>query len=307
MSSNILRIATRESVLALWQANYVKKLLALQYPKLSIKIVSMATQGDKQLQQSLSKEGGKGLFTKELEDALLDGRADIAVHSMKDVTMEMPQGLSIVAICQREIANDAFISNQYSALQDLPSGAIVGTSSLRRQCQIQALRPDLTIRPLRGNVLTRLQRLDKGDFDGIILAAAGLLRLDLEARIQHSFSTELLLPAVGQGALGIQCRVGHADCIARVAGLNHELTQICVTAERSMNYQLQGGCQVPVAGYAQIVDNCLELRGLVGKPDGSKLLTAQKKGAPEEAESLGKDVAHELLAQGAQEILRDFT
>ncbi|WP_337843640.1 hydroxymethylbilane synthase [Rheinheimera sp.] len=299
----ILRIATRKSALALWQANYVKTALEQAHPDLQVELVPMSTQGDKILDTPLAKIGGKGLFVKELETAMLEGRADIAVHSMKDVPVEFPQGLMLHTICQREDPRDAFVSNSYAALEQLPQGAVVGTSSLRRQCQLKALRPDLQIRDLRGNVNTRLAKLDAGEFDAIILASAGLIRLGFIQRIASYLDVETSLPANGQGAVGIECRTDDPWVHQLLAPLEHLDTRICVLAERAMNRRLQGGCQVPIGAFALIEQNQLWLRGLVGQLDGSQILRSEVRGAVADAEVLGEQLAQQLLALGADQIL----
>ena len=307
-----LNIATRQSPLALWQAEYIQARLQVLYPGLTVNLVAMVTKGDKILDTPLAKIGGKGLFVKELEQALYEKRADIAVHSLKDVPMELPEGLTLGAYCERERPTDAFVSNQFASLDELPQGARLGTSSLRRQCQIQQYRPDLQIISLRGNVGTRLSKLDAGEYDAIILATSGLLRLGLGERIRHELATDVSLPAVGQGALAIECRADDADVLALIAPLNHEPSRLCVVAERAMNRHLQGGCQVPIAGFAQISeDNQLWLQGRVGSVDGSVLLKAEQHGAlandtkesEQIAEAMGIVVAEQLLAQGADKIL----
>ena len=298
-----LRIATRKSPLALWQAEYVKEKLEIFHPQLKVELLPLTSRGDKILDVPLAKVGGKGLFVKELEQALLSGEADIAVHSMKDVPMEFPEGLGLAVVCPREDARDAFVSNQFQLLDDLPHGSVVGTSSLRRQCQILAQRPDLQIKFLRGNVQTRLQKLDDGEYHAIILAAAGLIRLQLDHRIKSFLTPEQSLPAGGQGAVGIECRINDANTIALLQPLHHRLTAEQVTAERAMNRRLQGGCQVPIAGYAIHESDTLWLRGLVGDPDGSLLLKDEISGKPEDAESMGIALADRLLAAGADKIL----
>ncbi|OHU84584.1 MULTISPECIES: hydroxymethylbilane synthase [Pseudoalteromonas] len=300
-----LRIATRKSALALWQAEFVKAQLMHFHPELKVELVPMSTQGDIILDTPLAKIGGKGLFVKELEQAMLDGRADIAVHSMKDVPVEFPEGLELYTICEREDPRDAFVSNSYKQLSDLPQGAVVGTSSLRRQCQIRALRPDLDIRDLRGNVNTRLAKLDNGDYDAIILAAAGLLRLEMSERIASYIEPELSLPANGQGAVGIECRSDDTLTKSLLAPLEHAETRIRVLAERAMNRRLEGGCQVPIGAYAQVSGDQVQLRGLVGAVDGSEILRAQVSGRSEDAEQLGIELAEQLLAQGADKILAE--
>ncbi|MGL5769270.1 MAG: hydroxymethylbilane synthase [Plesiomonas shigelloides] len=303
MSKQLIRIATRQSPLALWQAEHVRQLLRAQHPDLEVTLVPMVTKGDVILDTPLAKVGGKGLFVKELELALLEQRADIAVHSMKDVPVEFPDGLGLVCICERDDPHDALVSNHYDSLDALPQGAIVGTSSLRRQCQLRAARPDLHIKDLRGNVGTRLSKLDNGEYDAIILAAAGLRRLGLEARIRARLSVQQSLPAVGQGAIGIECRLDDARVRALLAPLNHADTADRVVAERAMNNRLQGGCQVPIGSYAELTGDQLYLRALVGAPDGSRLLQAEIRGPRTEAEQLGSALAEQLLDAGAGSIL----
>lgn len=303
MSQRTLRIATRESLLALWQAEFIKAELERCHPGIVIELVGMTTRGDQMLDSPLSKIGGKALFVKELEQAMLDGRADMAVHSMKDVPMEFPAGLELAVICEREDPRDAFVSNRFETVADLPEGAIVGTSSLRRECQLRALRPDLDIRSLRGNVQTRLRKLDDGEFDAIVLAAAGLLRLELIERIASYMEPEQSLPAVGQGAVGVEVRSDDRELKALLAPLDHLQTSLRVRAERAMNRRLEGGCQVPIAGYALQADDQLWLRGLVGSPDGTTVVQAEARGNVADPESLGVAVAEALLAQGAGDIL----
>ncbi|WP_414829273.1 hydroxymethylbilane synthase [Alteromonas sp. H39] len=299
-----IRIATRKSALALWQAEYVKAELLKHHPHVSVELVPMSTQGDKILDTPLAKIGGKGLFIKELEIAMLEGRADIAVHSMKDVPVEFPEEFGLHAICVRENPFDAFVSNTYENIEALPQGAVVGTSSLRRQCQIRKYRPDLQIRDLRGNVNTRLAKLDNGDYDAIILAAAGLIRLDMADRIRAQLDADVSLPAVGQGAVGIECRNDDAELIELLQALDHEDTHTRVTAERAMNTRLEGGCQVPIGSFATLDDNVLTITGMVGQPDGSTLLYASATGDRQRASELGTEVADALLAQGAGDILK---
>ncbi len=302
-----LRIATRKSPLAMWQAEHIKARLLALYPQLTVELVTFTTQGDKILDVPLAKIGGKGLFVKELEAAMLDGRADIAVHSMKDVPMEFPEGLELGVICARENPQDAFVSNHYKTIEELPQGAVVGTSSLRRQCQIQQQRPDLIIKSLRGNVQTRLSKLDAGEFDAIILAAAGLLRMEMQDRIASFIPAEQSLPAGGQGALGIEWRVGNNDYDRAIQELikplHDDITASCVLAERALNRRLQGGCQVPIACYAERTGEQLWLRGLVGSVDGQTILRTERRGLASEAEAMGIDAAEHLLAQGAGAIL----
>lgn len=283
MTETPIRIATRQSPLALWQANYVKDALMAAHPGLQVELVTMVTRGDVILDTPLAKVGGKGLFVKELEIAMLEGRADLAVHSMKDVPVDFPDGLGLVTICEREDPRDAFVSNTYAKIEDLPSGAIVGTCSLRRQCQLKAARPDLVIKELRGNVGTRLSKLDAGEYDAIILAAAGLKRLELESRIRSFIEPEQSLPAVGQGAVGIECRVNDQRVRALLAPLNHADTADRVRCERAMNLTLQGGCQVPIGSYALLEGDTIWLRALVGEPDGSKIVRGEI-----------RDLAHKL-------------
>ncbi|MHA3083383.1 hydroxymethylbilane synthase [Acinetobacter sp. ANC 5383] len=301
---NILKIATRQSPLALWQAEHIKSRLEQLHPQLTVELVTFVTQGDKILDTPLAKIGGKGLFVKELESALLDGRADLAVHSMKDVPMQLPEGLTLAVICERENPFDAFVSNHYAHFDELPQGAVVGTSSLRRKCQILQQRPDLVIKDLRGNVGTRLGKLDEGQYDAIILASAGLKRLGLEQRIRHHVSADMSLPAVGQGALGLECRDQDQTVLDLIAPLAHPETQYCVRAERAFNAYLEGGCQVPIAGFATLQDQQLHLEGRVGSVDGVVLLKDQVTGAVEQAEQLGVQLAQQLLAQGAGELLK---
>ena len=303
MKQRVIRIATRKSALALWQAEYVKQKLMDAHPNIIIELVPMSTQGDKILDTPLAKIGGKGLFIKELEVAMSEDRADIAVHSMKDVPIAFPAGFGLHAICERENPYDAFVSNRFDSIEALPEGAIVGTSSLRRQCQLRSARPDLQIRDLRGNVNTRLAKLDEGQYDGIILAAAGLIRLQMQERIQAQISAEFSLPAVGQGAVGIECRNDDADLIALLAPLNHAETAFRVRAERALNAKLNGGCQVPIGSFAELQGEELHLRGMVGSPDGTRLLHANGSGHVRDAEQIGMLVAEQLIEQGAEEIL----
>ena len=304
--TDTLRIATRKSQLALWQADYVRDVLLQYHPDLNVELVKMTTEGDRILDTPLAKVGGKGLFVKELENGLLNGDADIAVHSMKDVPVELPEGLHLSVICPREDPRDAFVSNEYSLFEDLPKGARLGTSSLRRQCQLAAQRPDLNIIDLRGNVNTRLQKLDDGDYDAIILAAAGLKRLGMEDRITECLSPEISLPAIGQGAVGIECRQDDDWVNKLLAPLNDRDTAIRVRAERSLNHRLQGGCQVPIAGYAELAHGVILLRGLVGMVDGSQIIHGEIAGQPEDAEYLGRVLAEDLLSRGADEILESL-
>lgn len=303
MSKETIRIATRKSPLAMWQAEYVRDRLLEAHPGLQVELLGMTTQGDKILDSPLAKIGGKGLFVKELEVSMLEGESDIAVHSMKDVPVAFPDGLHLAVICEREDPRDAFVSNRFATLTDLPQGARVGTSSLRRQCQIRALRPDLKILDLRGNVNSRLRKLDDDEYDAIILAAAGLIRLGFHDRITQFIDTDTSLPAIGQGAVGIECRSGDARINALLAPLNHRPTQIRVLAERAMNNRLEGGCQVPIGGHATLDGDAIHLRGLVGEPDGSKIISGEVRGLASDAEALGIKLADDLLSRGAATIL----
>jgi hydroxymethylbilane synthase len=305
MSARTLRIATRKSPLALWQAEHVKARLLALNPELIVELVTFTTKGDIILDTPLAKIGGKGLFVKELEVAMLAGDADIAVHSMKDVPMEFPEGLELGVILERETPTDAFVSNNFKNLDELPQGAIVGTSSLRRQCQLQANRPDLVIRSLRGNVQTRLGKLDAGEFDAIILASAGLLRLEMESRSAQYLTPEVSLPAGGQGAVGIELRSDDAETLALLKPLQHDTTAYRVTAERAMNRRLEGGCQVPIACYAEENNGELWLRGLVGSIDGKHLLTTDYRARVAVAVAFGIIAAEDLLSQGADKFLAE--
>lgn len=304
MAEKIIRIATRQSPLALWQAEHVAELLTRAFPGLKTTLVKMVTRGDKILDAPLAKIGGKGLFVKELEQGMLEGSADIAVHSMKDVPVDFPVGLHLAAILSREDPTDAFVSNRYSTLNELPVNARIGTSSLRRQCQIKERFPDADVMPLRGNVNTRLAKLDAGDYDAIILASAGLKRLGMAERITQSLDASVSLPAIGQGAIGIECRVDDPEINDLLKVLHDSETGICVTAERAMNARLNGGCQVPIGGFAQYQGEQLFMRGLVGSPDGSVLYRAERTGGLDQAETIGRLIAEDLLAQGADKILQ---
>ncbi|MCH4244798.1 hydroxymethylbilane synthase [Acinetobacter gerneri] len=299
-----LKIATRQSPLALWQAEHIRDRLEALHDGLKVELVTFVTQGDKILDTPLAKIGGKGLFVKELEAALLDGRADIAVHSMKDVPMQLPEGLELAIICEREDPYDAFVSNQYESFADLPQGAKLGTSSLRRKCQILKQRPDLDVIDLRGNVGTRLSKLDAGQYDAIILASAGLKRLELQQRIRHVLDRDVSLPAVGQGALGIECRSHDAEILDLIMPLMHTDTNVCVRAERAFNAYLEGGCQVPIAGFATLKNGQIHLEGRVGSVDGETLLVSKVIGETQQAEQLGVQLAKQLLDQGAGELLK---
>lgn len=303
---NLIRIATRHSPLAMWQAEYVQTALRRAHPDLEVVLLPMTTRGDQLLDSPLAKVGGKGLFIKELEVAMLEGRADIAVHSLKDVPMAFPDGLELRVICERDDYRDAFVSNEHEAFAQLPEGAILGSSSLRRQSQLKALRPDLEIRDLRGNVNTRLNKLDHDEYDAIILAAAGLKRLGMEGRIRECLETGVCLPAGGQGAVGIECRRDDAHVHELIDVLQHQPSAVTVAAERGMNVRLNGGCQVPIACLAEFTDPGMDelwVRGLVAEVDGSRILRSETRGPAAEAVSLGEQVAEDLLSQGADRIL----
>ena len=306
MSTESLRIATRKSPLALWQAEHVRTRLQQLHPGLQVELVTMSTQGDRVLDSPLAKIGGKGLFVKELEQGMLDGRADIAVHSMKDVPADLPDGLEIGAILEREDPRDAFVSSHFGALEQLPQGARLGTSSLRRQCQLRAVRPDLEILDLRGNVNSRLAKLDAGDYDAIVLACAGLKRLGMADRITLALEPEDMLPAIAQGVIGIECRSDDAAVKALIDPLNHAETGLRTLAERAMNATLAGGCQAPVAGFSVITGDSIELRGLVGWPNGSAIVRGEISGLKGMAVALGEQLARELLERGARPILDEL-
>ena len=298
-----LVIASRESMLAMWQAEHIKGRLKALYPDCEVEILGMTTRGDQILDRTLSKIGGKGLFIKELEQALQDGRADLAVHSIKDVPMELPEGFALAAIGERASPFDAFVSNQYARVEEMPAGSIVGTSSLRREAQLRAKFPHLTIKPLRGNVQTRLSKLDNGDYDAVILAAAGLQRLGLDGRIREILSPADSLPAAGQGALGIEIAARRTDLADILRPLNHEETAACVTAERALARALGGSCQVPLAAYCVMEDGLLTLNGLVGHPDGSVIIEASAQAPAAYADALGRAVAKRLADDGAEELI----
>ena len=303
MTPKKLVIASRESLLAMWQAEHIQGRLKALYPDCDVEILGMTTQGDQILDKTLSKIGGKGLFIKELEQALQEGRADLAVHSIKDVPMDLPEGFALAAIGERANPFDAFVSNRYERLEDLPKGAVVGTSSLRREAQLRARYPHLTIKPLRGNVQTRLGKLDNGDYDAIILAAAGLQRLGLNDRIRLIISEMDSLPAAGQGALGIEISAHREDLLEVLKPLNHDVTNACITAERALARALGGSCQVPLAAYCTDENGLLTLRGLVGHPDGSVVLQADAQAPAAYADALGRAVAKKLAEDGAMELI----
>ena len=301
-----IRIATRESPLALWQAEFVRDQLQTRYPGLDVALISIKTRGDRILDKPLSEVGGKGLFLKELEQQLLDHTADIAVHSMKDVTIDLPPGLKLAVIMQRADPRDALIANNYATLAEFPEGARIGTSSLRRQSQLRAMRPDLVVMNLRGNVGTRLRKLDDQDYDGIILAAAGISRLLLEHRVSEFLPANVMLPAVGQGAIGIETRSDDPEVLDILQPLNDSETVIQLTAERSFSRRLYGGCQLPIAAYAEITGNEIYLRGLVGRVDGSEIITGEIRGNNDDADVIGLQLAEILLQKGADRILREL-
>lgn len=303
LSPQKIIIASRESLLAMWQAKFIQKCLGELYPQTEVSILGMTTRGDQILDQSLAKIGGKGLFIKELEQALEDGRADIAVHSMKDMPMNVPEGFKLAAITEREDPRDAFVSIHYSGLDALPEGSVVGTSSLRRESQLRAQFPHLEVHPLRGNVQTRLRKLDEGQYAAIILAAAGLKRLGLSDRITALLSPEQSLPAVGQGALGIECRADRTDLVALMQPLHHQETAYCVEAERALSRVLGGSCQVPLGAFAEISDGTLQLRGFVAQPDGKRIVSDALNGKPETGITMGQQLAQKLINKGAGEIL----
>jgi hydroxymethylbilane synthase len=302
----LIRIGTRGSLLALTQSNWIKGLIEEQYPGITVELVKIVTKGDKILDVPLAKVGGKGLFVKEIEDALLSNEVDIAVHSMKDVPAELPEGLHIGIITKRENPFDAFISAKSKTVEDLPQGAKVGTSSLRRKSQLAAIRPDLVIEDLRGNLDTRLRKLDEGQYDAIILAAAGLNRLKLSDRASSYFTAENMIPAVAQGAVGIELRLADQELLAGLNFLNHTETAVCVTAERGYLHRLEGGCQVPIAGFAQLnKDGQVVMNAMVASVDGKKILKKTLIGTPDEAGKLGIQLAEALLAMGGREILAE--
>lgn len=301
-----IRIATRKSPLALWQANFVKQQLLAAHPNLTVELIPMVTKGDILLDSPLSKIGGKGLFVKQLEQAILNNEADIAVHSIKDIPTEFPKGLILATICKRGDVRDAFISNNYSSIDELPDDAVIGTSSLRRQCQLRAKYPHLQIKDLRGNIGTRLAKLDNQEYDAIILASVGLKRLKLENRIKQYIDTDLILPAVGQGAIGIETRTDDKKILEILSVLDDKDSRICIQAERAMNKTLQGGCQVPIACYSQLYNDILTLQGFVGSVDGMQIIKSQLHGPASQTEQLGHNLAIQLLSLGADKILQEL-
>ncbi len=306
MTDKPIRIATRRSILAVWQAEEVARRLREAHPGLEVELVKIKSKGDKILDTPLAKIGGKGLFVKELEQSMMDGEADIAVHSMKDVPMELPEGLELPVILEREDPRDAFVSNRYGHPSEMPEGAVVGTSSLRRQCQVRDNHPGLAVHWLRGNVQTRLGKLDAGEYDAIILASAGLKRLEYHDRITHLLEPEESLPSVGQGAIGIECRSDDERVKELIAPLDDRDTAVRVGCERAMNNRLNGGCQVPIAGYALLDGDEIHLRGLVGRPEGDRMLREELRGPVADAERIGRTVAERLLERGADEILGEL-
>jgi hydroxymethylbilane synthase len=296
-------IATRRSRLAVWQAEHVKQRLHALYPRLGVELLPLSTRGDELLEARLDSAGGKGLFVKELEAAIADGRADLAVHSMKDVPVELPEGFVLAAITAREDPRDAFVSNRYASLAELPDGAVVGTSSLRRAAQIAARRPRLVVRTLRGNLDTRLAKLDRGEYDAVVLAAAGLRRLGLAARIRTLIEPAHSLPAAGQGALGIECRSADRALCGLLEPLADAASEVCVRAERAVNRALGGNCAVPLGAFAELQGTRLRLRALVASPDGRRIARAEHTGDAAEPERLGEQAAQALREQGAAEIL----
>lgn len=289
----------------MWQARHVQSRLAGLYPRAEVTVLGLTTEGDRRLDVSLARIGGKGLFVKELEDALASGRADVAVHSMKDVPMQLPAGFALAAVMEREDPRDAFISNRYTALGAMPAGARIGTSSLRRECQVRARHAGLEVQPLRGNVTTRLRKLDEGAFDAILLAAAGLRRLGLAQRVTALLEPEESLPAPGQGALALECRAERADILELLRPLDHRETMLCVTAERALSRALSGSCNVPLGAYGELADRQLRLRAFVGLPDGSRMIAGERAGPAAEPEALGAALGEEMRARGAGAILAE--
>ncbi|PIE57283.1 MAG: hydroxymethylbilane synthase [Desulfobulbus propionicus] len=300
---SILRIGTRASELAVTQSEWVAGLITKVYPNTSIELVTIKTKGDKILDVPLAKVGGKGLFVKEIEDAMLAGEIDLAVHSMKDVPTELPEGLHVAIVPSRETPKDAFVSNNFSSLDELPQGSTVGTSSLRRKAQLAALRPDLKIKDVRGNLQTRLKKMEDGLYDAILLAAAGLRRLGMQERIRMLFTPEQMLPAIGQGALGVELRISDSELLTQLQPLHNQTTATAVTAERAFLLRLEGGCQVPIGAYAQVQENVVTLTGLIASVDGKTLLKETNAAPVEHATELGATLAESLLQQGGKEIL----
>ncbi len=306
MTRQTVRIATRKSPLALWQAGFVRARLQEIHPGLEVTLLPLSTRGDKILDAPLAKVGGKALFVKELEQALIDSEADIAVHSTKDLPVDLPEGLELAVILQRQDPRDGLVSNYYDDIRSLPQQARVGTSSVRRQCQLLKLRPDLNLLDLRGNVGTRLAKLDAGEFDAIVLACAGLQRMELESRIRQRIDPKLMVPAIAQGAISIECRANDDDVRRLITPLDDADSHICIRAERAFNRRLMGGCQVPIGGYAEVHGSELRLRGMVGRPDGTELIYGEQRDSTRGAERLGTTLAEDILARGAGQILKDY-
>ncbi|MEE8428911.1 MAG: hydroxymethylbilane synthase [Gammaproteobacteria bacterium] len=306
MTRQTVRIATRKSPLALWQAGFVRARLQEIHPGLEVTLLPLSTRGDKILDAPLAKVGGKALFVKELEQALIDSEADIAVHSTKDLPVDLPEGLELAVILQRQDPRDGLVSNYYDDIRSLPQQARVGTSSVRRQCQLLKLRPDLNLLDLRGNVGTRLAKLDAGEFDAIVLACAGLQRMELESRIRQRIDPKLMVPAIAQGAISIECRADDDDVRRLITPLDDADSHICIRAERAFNRRLMGGCQVPIGGYAEVHGSELRLRGMVGRPDGTELIYGEQRDSTRGAERLGTTLAEDILARGAGQILKDY-
>ena len=302
-----ITIGTRKSLLALWQSNYIKSCLETQYPDCKVRLQKIVTKGDKILDVPLSKIGGKGLFTKEIESALLDGEVDLAVHSLKDMPTKLPEGLCLTAITERAVVGDAFVSNKYNTFAEMPAGAVLGTSSLRRKAQLLAKRPDLDIRDLRGNVDTRLHKLDEGQYDAIILAAAGLTRLGYADRIKETLPCDFCIPAVGQGALAIECRTDNKEVRAMLEFLNHPATKSCTDAERAFLGLVEGGCQVPIGVHADVTEpDKMHITAIIASLDGSTLLRDEIDGNVKEAVTLGQNLGRRMLENGGKAILDEI-
>ena len=302
----IITIGTRKSLLALWQSNYIKDCLEKKYPDCEVRLQKIVTKGDKILDVPLSKIGGKGLFTKEIETALLDGEADLAVHSLKDMPTKLPDGLCLTAITERAVVGDAFVSNKYNSFAEMPAGAILGTSSLRRKAQLLARRPDLDIRDLRGNVDTRLRKLDEGQYDAVILAAAGLTRLGYGDRIRETLPSDFCIPAVGQGALAIECRMDNTEVRSMLEFLNHSETKSCTDAERAFLGLVEGGCQVPIGVHADIESDVMHITAIIASLDGTTLIRDEIDGNPADAVMLGKTLGTRMLENGGRKILEEI-
>ncbi|MDF1795516.1 MAG: hydroxymethylbilane synthase [Coxiellaceae bacterium] len=304
MPKQKLTIATRKSPMAMWQAEHIKQRLHTFHPELTIDILGVSTSGDRDKQTPLAELGGKNVFVKEIQQQLLEGNADIAVHCVKDMSAHSIAGLQLTAICERDDARDAFVSHQYERLEDLPAGASIGTGSPRRESQLKSLRPDISIKPIRGNVDTRLKKLDDGEYDAILLSAAGLTRMDMAYRVKYLFQPQQMIPAIGQGALGIECRGVDIDSQEIISVLDHAPSHLCVAAERAVNQRLCGDCHTPLGAYATLNDdNILSIIAMVGSSDGSIILRSQQQGNAENAQHLGISVANDLIAQGAHDML----